>query len=174
MEIVSTFLFVSFCVITYEITNYFISLKEPDFRKYFVQKKHMSLKPIMSIVVPNNVLYLVFIREGLDLVGISNIFIVSLIIGVIESALVYYVLLPKISTNQYLSTLNRFIFNVVIYYRFLQTNIIIGIVAHGYIIYVSSLFRSKYKVLDSYVEPLKSFFTEFVDDKQTRENIFAK
>lgn len=173
MDIIYSIIFIDLCIIIHETFNYFISFKEQDFRKYFVQKVPLDISTILSIVIPNDTIYLIFVRAVLDLIFIRSLFILSLLIGLIETGTVYYILSQTIPKFQYLSTINRFIFHTLIYGQLLQLNFIIAIIAHIHIIYMSSLIRSNYFRADYYVKP---FFTKFMErlEKKTRENIYAK
>lgn len=173
MEIIHSIIIIDLCIIIHEIFNYFISFKEQDFRKYFVQKVPLDIPTILSIVIPNDIIYLIFVRSILDLFFIRSLFILSLLIGLIETGTVYYILSLTIPKIQYLSTINRLIFHTLIYGQLLQLNFIIAIISHIHIIYMSSLIRSNYSKADYYVKP---FLTKFIErlEKTTRENIYAK
>ena len=174
MEFIYTIMFIDLCIIIHETLNYVVSFKEQDFRTYFVATVPLNINAVCSIALSTDTLYLVFMRALLELFGITDSFIMSLLIGLVETVSVYYIFGFTVPKFQCLSTINRFMFDVLIFRQLLRFNIIYAVIVHCHIIYMCSVIRSNYYYADNYVKPILTKFTECQEIKQTRENIYAK
>jgi len=189
MDIIYTMIFIDMCIIIHEFVNYFVSFKEQLFRTYYVQSKPLDIKTIFSIVVLNDTLYLIFFRAFFEIIGINDLFVLSVLIGFIETAMIYRGFLLANPKFQYMSAINRFIFHTIIYKQLLQLNIIFAIIIHCHIVYICSVIRSNYYHADNFIkttfDKIKGYrkhkvfgeakeAKEVKEVKEVRENIYAK
>jgi hypothetical protein len=177
MDIVNSILIIYGWIILQEVTNYLISLKEPDFRAKFCAQVPLNILTVCLIVLINDTLYFVFLRRILELTGITKLFILSLVIGLVETFSVYYNLCSITTKFQYLSCGNRLVFNALIFYQLLQLNIFCAVITHFVIIYACTVVRSNYPHADYYIKPILNNYTtsqETIKTKHPRENICAK
>jgi hypothetical protein len=178
-DMIFNFVLMNILITLYETVNYFISIKEEEFRKYFLNKKPIKLNEILSIVIPNCVIYLVFFKEFMKLLQIENLYFLSIIISFFDTFIIYQMMIGKFL----FSSINRFIFNAIMYYQYLQMNIIFAIITYVYVIFICSNLRTMYPIIDNYIltnyKNIEIYFTiikekYFTILKETREFLIAK